>query len=55
MEVIKSYRVPVKTPKDLMEGYFKLRKIALEEILKHVKYSKNGKVHLKFGKDERRI
>ena len=40
MEVIKAYSVPVTAPKDLMEEYFKLRKIALGEILKHVKYSK---------------
>ncbi len=38
----------------MIEEYFKLRKIVLEEILKHVEYSKNGKAHLKFNKDRRR-
>lgn len=55
MEAIKAYSVPVTAPKDLIEEYFKLRKIVLEEeILKHVKYSKNGKAHLKFSKNERK-
>ncbi|WP_222829539.1 hypothetical protein [Archaeoglobus profundus] len=54
MEVIKSYSVPMTAPKDLVEGYFKLRKVALEEIFKHVMYSKAGKAHLKFDKGKRK-
>lgn len=54
MEVIKSYSAPITAPKDLIEECFKLKKTALEEIFKHVKYSKSGKAHLKFDKDKRR-
>ncbi len=54
MEVIKAYSVPMTAPKDLLEEFFKLRKIALEETLKHVKYSKSGKAHLKFNKNDRK-
>jgi len=54
VEVIKAYSVPVEAPKDLIEDYFKLRKIALEEIFKRVKFSKTGKAHLKFNKNDRK-
>ena len=54
MEAIKAYSVPVIAPKDLIEEYFKLRKTALDEIFKHVKYSKSGKAHLKFSKNDRK-
>ncbi len=54
MEVIKAYSVPMTAPKDLLEEFFKLRKIALEETLKHVKYSKSGRAHLKFNKNDRK-
>jgi len=54
VEVIKAYSVPMTAPKDLLEEFFKLRKIALEETLKHVKYSKSGKAHLKFNKNDRK-
>ncbi len=54
MEIIKSYSVPVITPKDLIEEYFKLRKIALDVIFKHVKFSRSGKAHLKFSKNDRK-
>ena len=54
MEIIKSYSIPITAPKDLMEEYFKLRKIALEEIFRHVRYSKSGKAHLKFDKNKRK-
>ena len=54
MEAIKAYSVPVIAPEDLIEEYFKLRKIALEEILKHVKFSRSGKAHLKFSKSKRK-
>ena len=54
MEAIKAYSVPLTAPKDLIEENFKLRKIALEEIFKHVKFSKVGKAHLRFNKSDRR-
>jgi len=54
VEVIKAYSVPLTAPKDLIEEYFKLRKTALDEIFKHVKYSKRGKAHLKFNKNDRK-
>ncbi len=54
MEVIKAYSVPLTAPKDLIEEYFKLRKIALEEIFRHVKFSKTSKAHLRFNKSDRK-
>ncbi len=54
MESIKAYSIPITAPKDLIEEYFKLRKTVLEEILKHIKYSKSGKAHLKFNKNKRK-
>ena len=54
METIKAYSVPITAPKDLLEEYFKLRKTVLDEIFKHIKYSKSGKAHLKFSKNDRK-
>ena len=54
MELIKSYSVPVTAPIDLIEEYFRLKKLILDEIFKHVKFSKKGKAHLNFDKDKRR-
>lgn len=54
VEMIKAYGVPVTAPKDLIEEYFKLKKTVLEEVFKHIKYSKSGKVHLKFNKNNRK-
>ena len=54
MESIKAYSIPTTAPKDLIEEYFKLRKTVLGEILKHVKYFKSGKAHLKFDKNKRK-
>ncbi len=54
MGVIKAYGVPSTAPKDLIEDYFKLKKIVLDEVFKHVKYSKSGKAHLKFNKNKRK-
>ena len=54
-EAIKAYRVPIDNPpRDLIEKYFEIKRRVLEEVLRHVKYSKSGKAHLKFGKEERR-
>ena len=53
-ELIKSYSVPVTAPKDLIEEYFRLKKLVLDEIFKHVKLSKRGKAHLRFNSRERK-
>ncbi len=52
MEVIKSYRVPVEAPKDLIEEYFKVKQRALAFIMEHVIVSK--KAHLDFRREERK-
>ncbi|ADI32337.1 RNA-guided endonuclease InsQ/TnpB family protein [Staphylothermus hellenicus] len=54
METIKSYKVPINAPKDLIKAYFEIKKKTLNEILKHINYSKHGKAHLKFGREDRR-
>jgi len=51
-EAVKAYKVPLEAPMDLMEEYLRIKEIALEEVLKHVKY--NGKAHLNFSTEERR-
>jgi putative transposase len=52
MEVVKSYRIPVNAPRDLIEEYLKVKQRALEYVLSKVRLS--GKAHLSFGKRERR-
>ncbi|MEM3832457.1 MAG: hypothetical protein QW128_02510 [Thermoprotei archaeon] len=52
MEAIKSYRIPVDVPKDLIEEYFKVKQKALDAIFSHVKISK--KAHLEFNRENRR-
>ncbi|MBS7617279.1 transposase, partial [Candidatus Bathyarchaeota archaeon] len=52
MELVKSYRIPVEAPKDLIEGYFTIKKRALNAIFSHVKTSK--KAHLDFKSEARR-
>ncbi|MEM3833178.1 MAG: transposase [Thermoprotei archaeon] len=52
MEAIKSYRVPVEAPKDLIEEYFKVKQKALDAIFSHVKISK--KAHLNLKAEDRR-
>ncbi|MEM4436993.1 MAG: hypothetical protein QXO22_08635 [Thermosphaera sp.] len=39
METVKSYRIPVDFPKDLIEEYFKVKQKALDVIFSHVKFS----------------
>ena len=51
MEAVKSYRIPVEAPLDLIESYFKVKEKALETILPHVKF--NGKAHLEFKNSDR--
>jgi putative transposase len=52
MEAVKSYRIPVDAPKDLIEEYFRVKQRALEYVLSRVRLS--GKAHLNLDKEERR-
>ncbi|MEM2384927.1 MAG: hypothetical protein QXX99_02085 [Candidatus Bathyarchaeia archaeon] len=47
MEAVKSYRIPVEAPKDLIEEYFKVKQKALDAIFSHVKISKKAHLNLK--------
>jgi len=54
MEAVKSYRIPVEGPRDLIEEYFKVKRKALDVIFSHVKISKRA--HLEFdGEDRKRL
>jgi len=53
-EVVKAYKIPIESPRDLIEAYFEVKKKALREILNHVTYSRTGKTHLNFRADKRR-
>lgn len=52
MEVVKSYKIPVDAPKDLIDSYFEVKRRSLEAVLNHVKL--NGKAHLDFKNDDRK-
>jgi putative transposase len=52
LEVVKSYRIPVEAPKDLIDACFEVRKRALGAILSKIKLS--GKAHLEFNSEDRR-
>jgi len=52
MEAVKSYRIPVDAPKDLVDSYFEAKRRALEVVLNYVKL--NGKAHLDFKNDDRK-
>ncbi len=52
VEAVKSYRIPVEEPLDLIEAYFEVKRRALEAILSYVK--SNGKAHLDFKSNDRR-
>ncbi|PUA32662.1 MAG: transposase, partial [Candidatus Terraquivivens tikiterensis] len=54
MEAVKSYRVPVDAPRDLVEEYFRVKSVALKEVLAHIERSQSGKAHLHFGARERK-
>jgi len=54
VDAVKAYAVPIVAPRDLLEEYTKIRKLAVNEILKYVTYSKTGKAHLRFTKEDRR-
>ena len=53
-EVIKSYKVPIEAPRDLVEAYFEAKRKALRDVLDHVTYSRTGKAHLRFRAGDRR-
>ncbi|MEM2557863.1 MAG: transposase [Nitrososphaerota archaeon] len=52
METVKSYKIPVDAPKDLIEEYFKVKQKALAFTFSHVKVS--GKAHLSLKAGDRR-
>jgi putative transposase len=52
MEAVKSFRIPVEAPLDLLESCFEVKKKALEAVLSHVKF--NGKSHLEFRNEVRK-
>jgi len=52
---VKSYKIPIEAPRDLIEAFFEKKKKALREILRHVSYSRTGKAHLNFKAEDRRI
>jgi len=51
---VKSYKIPIETPRDLIEACFEAKKKALEEIMSHVTHHRSGKAHLKFRAGDRR-
>ena len=53
-EAIKSYKVPIEAPRDLIEACFEVRRKALREVLNRVAYSQTGKAHLNFKAEDRR-
>ncbi|MEM0219776.1 MAG: transposase [Thermoproteota archaeon] len=54
MEVVKSYRIPVEAPKDLIEEYFQVKQRALDAIFLYVKISKKAHLNLK-AEDRRKL
>ncbi|MEM0162657.1 MAG: transposase [Thermoproteota archaeon] len=52
MEAVKSYRIPVEAPKDLIEEYFQVKQRALDAIFLYVKISK--KAHLSLSREDRK-
>jgi len=51
---MKSYGVPLTAPEDLLNEHFKLKRAVLDEVFKHVKFSKSEKAHLKFSRGKRK-
>lgn len=51
MEVVKSYKIQVKAPRDLIEDYFGLKQKVLNTIFSHVKLSKSNKAHFELNKE----
>ena len=53
-EVVKAYSIPINAPNDLINAYFEVKKKALREVFSDVVYSRRGKAHLKFKREDRR-
>jgi len=53
-EAVKAYKIPIETPRDLIEAYFEVKRRALREILSHITYSQTKKTHLNFKAEDRR-
>ena len=52
--VVKAYKIPIETSRDLIEAYFEVKRRALRCVLNHVAYSQTGKAHLRFKAGIRR-
>jgi putative transposase len=52
VEAVKSCRIPVDAPKDLIDAYFEVKGKALEAVLNNVKFDR--KAHLEFKNDDRK-
>ncbi|MEM3569622.1 MAG: hypothetical protein QXI20_08800, partial [Candidatus Jordarchaeales archaeon] len=52
MEAVKSYRIPVDAPKDLIEEYFKVKRRALEHVFAHVRFC--NRAHLSLSREDRK-
>ncbi len=53
-EAIKSYAVPIKAPKDLIDAYLEVKRKALEAVMAHVSHGPSGKARLRLRAEERR-
>jgi len=53
-EVVKAYSIQIDAPNDLINAYFEVKKRALREVLSHIVYSRRGKAHLKFKREDRK-
>ncbi|MEM3568420.1 MAG: hypothetical protein QXI20_02650 [Candidatus Jordarchaeales archaeon] len=52
MEAVKSYRIPVEAPRDLIEECFKVKQRALEHVFAHVRFS--NRAHLSLSREDRK-
>jgi len=52
VEAVKSYKIPMDSPRDLIEEYFEVKQKALTSIMEHVRVS--GKAHLDFRREDRK-
>jgi putative transposase len=49
VEAVKSYRIPIEAPRDLIDSYFEVKKRALETILSKVRFSEKAHLELRNG------
>jgi len=54
VEAVKSYRIPVEPPRDLIDSYFEIKGRALEAVLSKVRFSEKAHLELKNG-DRRKL